>query len=291
MVDLGLRCAALMPARTERIFVNSKESNHGPGTKPLVRFQRLAEQVADDLRRRILLGEIEDGAALPIEAELRALYPVSKPTLREAMRVLEAEGLITVRRGSIGGSLVHLPAEANVAYTLGLVLASRAIEIDDVGAALRAVEPACAAACAERPDRKEKVVPVLLELYEKSMEVVDDLVAATTLSRQFHEALVDLCGIESLTVMAGALEALWSIHEADWAHRVVDTADIPREKRIQALEEHRELLTLIDKGDAEGARRAAAEHLSISQTYPAHPDAENLIDPEVVRDYFVRSHP
>lgn len=255
--------------------------------RPPVRFQRLAEQVADDLRRRILLGDLNDGSELPVEELLRSEYPVSKPTLRESMRILEAEGLVTVRRGSIGGAVVHRPAAANVAYTLGLVLASRGIEISDVGAALREVEPACAAACAERPDRHEMVIPPLELLCERAIDAVDDLVAVTTASRQFHEAIVDLCGNQSLTIMAGALEALWSTHESGWAHRMSDAADIPRAKRLEALDEHRELIELIAAGDSEGARRHATNHLLTSQTYPSHDDESNLIDPVAVRNSFV----
>ncbi len=256
------------------------------GHRP-VRFQRLAEQVADDLRRRILLGDLGDGAELPVEELLRAEYPVSKPTLREAMRVLEAEGLITVRRGSIGGAVVHRPAAANVAYTLGLVLASRGIEISDVGAALREVEPACAAACAERTDRHEVVLPALQGFHDRSIEVVGDLVAVTSASRQFHEAIVELSGNQSLTIMAGALEALWSTHESDWAHRMGDVAEIPREERLHALEDHHQLIERISAGESEAARRHAAKHLTTSQTYPEQDEASTLIDPEAIRNSFV----
>ena len=49
----------------------------------------------------------------------------SKPSLREAMRILEAEGLLRVRRGKLGGAVVRRPNAANVAYTVGLVLGSR----------------------------------------------------------------------------------------------------------------------------------------------------------------------
>lgn len=259
----------------------------GRGTRPRVRFQRLAEQVADDLRNRILLGDLGEGAELPVEERLRAEYPVSKPTLREAMRVLEAEGLVTIRRGSIGGAVIHRPAAANVAYTLGLVLVSRGIDIGDVGAALRELEPGCAAACANRADRHEAVLPALQESYDLSIRVVDDLVAVTSASRQFHEAIVKLCGNESLSIMVGALEALWSTHESDWAHRVGEAAEIPRAERLKALEEHRELIGLIAAGDSDGARKHAAWHLSTSQTYPEHQDESNRIDPEAVRRSFV----
>ncbi|CAN5790134.1 GntR family transcriptional regulator [soil metagenome] len=263
------------------------ERTSGTGGRPPVRFQRLAEQVADDLRSRILMGDLGEGAELPVEQLLRAEYPVSKPTLREAMRVLEAEGLVTVRRGSIGGAVVHRPAAANVAYTLGLVLASRGIDISDVGAALREVEPSCAAACALRPDRAEAVLPELQRLHDRSIEVVDDLVAATEASRDFHEAIVALCGNQSLTVMAGALEALWSTHESAWAHRSSTTTDIPVPERLDALNEHAELITLIAAGDSEGARRHAARHLTTSQTYPVDDEGPNRVDADAVRRSFV----
>lgn len=263
---------------------NDKDSG-ATSTRP-IRFQRLAEQVADDLRRRILLGDLTDGSELPVEDLLRAQYPVSKPTLREAMRVLEAEGLVTVRRGSIGGAVVHRPASSHVAYALGLVLASRNIDISDVGAALREVEPACAAACAERADRAETVVPALEALHDHSVAVVDDLVAVTTASRKFHESIVAHCGNESLAIMAGALEALWSTYESAWAHRVRDGDDVPREERLEALESHRELISLIAAGDTDAARAHAAQHLLTSQTYPQNGSAAR-IDPETVRSFFV----
>ena len=75
---------------------------------PDVRFRRLAEQVADELRRRILSGELADGSVLPTEDELLVEFPISKPSLREAIRILDAEGLLSVRRGKLGGSVVHL---------------------------------------------------------------------------------------------------------------------------------------------------------------------------------------
>jgi DNA-binding FadR family transcriptional regulator len=265
----------------------SNDRTNGTTARPQVRFQRLAEQVADDLRRRILLGDFADGAALPVEEALRAEYPVSKPTLREAMRVLEAEGLVTVRRGSIGGAVVHRPAASNVAYTLGLVLSARRVDIGDVGAALREVEPACAAACAERADRAEVVTPVLRDLHLQALEVVEDLVAVTELSRRFHEAIVERCGNQSLAILAGALESLWSTHESDWAHRVVRDEPIPVEQRLTALGDHERLIELIESGDADAARRFAAAHLHTSQTYP---DAEGpSIDPDAVRRSFVRT--
>jgi GntR family transcriptional repressor for pyruvate dehydrogenase complex len=99
-----------------------------------LRQPRLAEMVADVLRRRILAGQLADGSMLPKQEELIDEFGVSKPSMREALRILETEGLITVQRGNVGGAIVHAPQASNAAYMLGLVLQSRSVSLYDVGA-------------------------------------------------------------------------------------------------------------------------------------------------------------
>ncbi|MUM19221.1 FadR family transcriptional regulator [Mycobacterium sp. CBMA271] len=250
--------------------------------EPIVRFQRLAEQVADQLRGRILAGELADGSILPKEDELLVQYHVSKPSLREAMRILEAEGLLTVRRGKLGGAVVHRPRAANVAYTLGLVLGTQAVGLADVGTALLQVEPACAALCAQRSDRKSVVVPVLRRLHEEALESVEDLQKVTSASRRYHEALVQYCGNETMIILAGALEALWSSHEQNWSAQVTDHGAVPVEERRAVLEDHRQVIDAIDVGDAQRARDLAAAHLVNAQRYPGW---SGVVDPAMVRTW------
>lgn len=231
-------------------------------------FRRIAEQVADLLRARILSGEIPDGGVLPKEDVLQAEYGVSKPSLREAMRILDAEGLVTVRRGNAGGAIVHHPSPATVGYSLAMVLTSRDVGIGDVAAALREVEPACARLCARREDRLTAVVPELTRIHESSLDRLDDLVAVTTLSRRFHEALVERCGNETLLIVAGALEALWSSHERAWAEHHPEPAALPLEERRRALDVHGTMIELIAAGDANAVADLAADHLRSAQAYP-----------------------
>src|SRR3954462_11050493 len=89
------------------------------GERRRARLPRMAEVVADSLRAQILDGEID--VVAPLDVLVRA-YDVGPPAAREAMRILETEGLITVRRGNVGGADVHLPTNAHVAYPLSLVL-------------------------------------------------------------------------------------------------------------------------------------------------------------------------
>jgi DNA-binding FadR family transcriptional regulator len=79
---------------------------------------RIAEMIADSLRRRILAGELNDGDVLPKVDDLLLEFPVSKPSIREAMRILETEGLLSVRRGNVGGAVIHRPNAKVAAYML-----------------------------------------------------------------------------------------------------------------------------------------------------------------------------
>ena len=62
-----------------------------------LREPKMAERVATVLRRMMIRGEVPEGTVLPTESELIERFGVSRPTLREAFRVLESESLIQVR--------------------------------------------------------------------------------------------------------------------------------------------------------------------------------------------------
>src|SRR3954449_12843182 len=109
-----------------------------------VRVPKMAELVAQQLRRQIIRGELSEGEALPSEAALMAKFGVSRPTLREAFRVLESEGLISVRRGAHGGARVHTPNGDVAARYAGLVLEFRGATLEDVYDARAVMEPPCA---------------------------------------------------------------------------------------------------------------------------------------------------
>lgn len=261
------------------------EMPSGVPVRASLRWRRLAEMVADQIRDRILSGELTQGELLPKESELREQYPVNVQSLREAMRILEAEGLVKVRRGNRGGAAVHRPTPGNVAYSLSMVLAMSGTGIGEVGDALNEVEPLCAALCAERSDRANEVVPILRRLHEESLACIDDLAATTAKSREFHEAIVRLCGSQPLIVMVGALEALWSSHVTGWANKRADSRQIPWVERREALDVHGQILKCIEDGDSATARELTVNHLREVQTYPQDPNqVDTPLNPAIARD-------
>ncbi|MCC7267276.1 MAG: winged helix-turn-helix transcriptional regulator [Caulobacteraceae bacterium] len=82
-----------------------------------IRVPKAAELIAETLRRRIVLGELKAGDALPPEADMMVEFNVSRASLREAFRVLEAEALIEVKSGPISWSSTGRPWKATECFT------------------------------------------------------------------------------------------------------------------------------------------------------------------------------
>jgi DNA-binding FadR family transcriptional regulator len=245
----------------------SQTSDHA--AKIHLRQPRLAEMVADVLRQRIMSGEVADGEIIGKQEDLISEFSVSKPSIREALRILETEGLITVLRGNVGGAVVHRPQVANAAHMLGLVLQSKKVALRDVGSALKSIEPVCAALCAERPDRHTAVIPRLRAVHQAALDCMfTDELRFTELTRQFHEEIVASCGNQTMIELVGALETLWSAHEQEWAKRITSEGEFPdKAVRRNSVRIHERLIALIEAGKAEQTALAARKHLADSVFY------------------------
>jgi DNA-binding FadR family transcriptional regulator len=238
--------------------------------------------VASQIRELILLGELEDGARLPPLERLLEQFGVSAPTMREALRILEAEGLIAVQRGGIGGALIQRPSPREAAYTLALVLRSLGTERRDVALAVTMLEPLCAQLCARRPDRKANVARELREVSNAAREVLDDAVAFNEQMLEFHRAVVRLSGNDTLTLVTRALEDITLADLHDWVVEHAAHGDYPTEaERAAAIETHERIIELIDAGDEAGAARAMADHIAGRTVF----DDDRRVDPQAVRQH------
>ena len=233
-----------------------------------LRQPRIADLIASRLRTRIVNGDIADGNLLPKQDELLEEFEVSRPSLREALRILETEGLITVRRGNMGGAVVHAPKSEAAAFMMGLVLQAGRVPLSDLAEALGRLEPACAAACADRPDRAETTVPILRAAIDEAADNVDNAMAFTQMAHRFHDELVGQCGNETLRLTVGTLVTLWSTQESAWAEGAEARHVFPdRHLRLAALRAHRKLVDAIELGDANDAARISYAHMEASQIH------------------------
>jgi DNA-binding FadR family transcriptional regulator len=209
-------------------------------------------------------------------AELQVSFGV----LREALRLLENDGLLLVRRGNVGGAVVRAPKVDRAAQMISMLLQSRFTAAADVSYALARIEPICAGMCAARPDRAETVVPPLRTILDQQLQEIDDLDAYMLHARRFHETVVELCGNDTMTVVVGALETIWSAHEssvwssaagarrrspADAAAAGSDPPVASRRVRRDAIRDHESLLAAIETGSESRAQKIASTHLSVAR--------------------------
>jgi len=226
----------------------------------------IAEMVAEELRERIITGVLREGDLLPPQEELVREFQVSRPPLREALRILEAEGLVEVRRGNVGGAVVRAPSKSGTAYSLGLLLQYERVSLADLAGAIAEVEPVCARYAAQRADRANELVPRLKALIDRQSELVEHETDFTRAGRDFHDAVIDGCGNDTLRLVAGALAALWSSQEVDWADQVAASDKYPVLKlRSEVVKAHRRLVDAIEAGDATLAADLSRSHARASQ--------------------------
>src|SRR2546421_5064821 len=168
-----------------------------------MRLPKMAELIAGHLRRQIVRGELAVGESLPSESELMAQFNVSRPTLREAFRILESESLIVVRRGSHGGARVQLPNPDVAAGFMALILQYRGTTLRDLYDARTVVEPACVALVAK--NRTKDAISRLRAALDEE-RVAGDPASSFHAHVAFHSVLIELTGNQTLHMLMSLLK-------------------------------------------------------------------------------------
>jgi GntR family transcriptional repressor for pyruvate dehydrogenase complex len=235
--------------------------------------RRIAEDVAAELRRAILTAA--DEFQLPTQDQLVESFGVSYPSVREALRILETEGLVTVRRGNVGGAEVHRPDEASAAYHLGLALQGGRVTLVDLARGLQLLEPLCAAECARRDDRGETVVPALEANIAASEGLAD--ASFTHTARSFHDLLVAFTPNATVRYVVGSLTTLWTAQEEAWAEELAPRGEYPSDTQA-VVTAHRRLVAEIAAGRDAEAERVARAHLAATQAVFLERFGDGLVD-------------
>ncbi|WP_202125598.1 FadR/GntR family transcriptional regulator [Actinomadura physcomitrii] len=260
--------AGASPAKPDGEQTIAAGSGTGPaGSARLgqrVRVPKMAELVAAQLRRKIVRGELAGGEALPAETTLMEEFSVSRPTLREAFRVLESEALISIRRGARGGARVQVPRGEVAARYAGLVLEHRGTTLQDLYEARHLIEAPCAgllARCATDDD-----IARLNEAVRDAERLIDDPPAFIRAHMQFHALVVDLSGNETMRVLNGMVRHI--IDQANWSHVDLDAGSpenlVANRKGFRA---HVRLVELVSARQPEDAEELWRFHLQEAGKY------------------------
>lgn len=189
----------------------------GDAVSPPIRVPKAAELVASHIRAAIVRRELKENDTLPQEAELIRQFNVSRPTIREAMRILEAERRIVLNRGARGGAKITALDGAAVARATGFMLQAMNATIGDVYQARTLLEPEAAKlAAAKRP--LEAAEALVLEASKgeaaaREAKVNEDLERVRVATVSFHRVLLEQCGNTTLAVIGAALNGVVDHHK------------------------------------------------------------------------------
>lgn len=227
----------------------------------MVRVPKAGELVAAQLRRQIVTGELKAGDPLPSETALMERYGVSRPTMREAFRILESESIIVVLRGAHGGARVLAPNESVAARHMGLLLQYKGVPLADVYKARAEIEVAALRSWGGG----DASLDALATLVAEAADSLDDAAQFAKIDTRIHQAIVDLSGTQTLSVLAGMLLDIMDAHNTLFlsAH----SGGQERAADELAVRAYRRLLKLLGAGDVDGAIAHWRRHLRKVESY------------------------
>ncbi|WP_164478753.1 FadR/GntR family transcriptional regulator [Mycolicibacterium stellerae] len=234
---------------------------------------KLAAMLAQELRSKILGLGLEPGAPLPSEPELIEQSGLGRASVREAIRLLEAEGLVVIRRGSHGGIFVAQPNLSNLSANIAPVLTLSKAPLRDLTTYRKMVEPPAAGMAARLATEAEKADLLDLASHNPGAGYVNEVA--------FHERVAELTDNLLLRVLVRVPHDLLREHLKGEA---LDDAVV-----AEANNAHRAIAKAILAGDAERAERAMMKHL---EAFEERFDGAGRLDrPIVAQDQWLRNAP
>ncbi len=232
---------------------------------------KAAAVVANALRRRIITGEIAEGASLPSEGVLVEELNVSRPTYRAALRILESEQLITVRRGSRGGAWVNAPTASVLARRAGVYMQFHHVSLDEVQRARSVFEPTAVRLVAQRADPGE--ADLLAGMVDRERALVLDRDGFRAAALDFHRKLIELSG--NKTLMVFALMIYGVIEQYDAGHQ---SPNLSPNLSADRHAEHSKVVDFIRAGAADEAELFWAAHLETVREAVARERGSVVVD-------------
>jgi GntR family transcriptional regulator, transcriptional repressor for pyruvate dehydrogenase complex len=215
--------------------------------RSLKRSEVVARQIVEDVLRR----RLSPGGLLAPESVMLAQYGVGRATLREALRLLEAQGLVVLRPGPGGGTVLSSVDASDLGGTATLFFRLAGATYRDLVQAITLIQPWLAEMAATRPDHKVAAAE-LFEAIDVTDAVRDEPQGVFRTGPAFHAVMATLSDNPVLSTFTNSLEAIFT-------NQVLSTIDLtPRQAEF--LDAHRGIAKAISAGRRGEARRLAHAH-------------------------------
>jgi GntR family transcriptional repressor for pyruvate dehydrogenase complex len=220
------------------------------------RQSRVFQDVVGQIETAILQGKLKAGSKLPAERELKEMFRTSRGTLREALRVLEQKGLITIKTGVSGGTFVKALTTHPVSESLDLLIRYQRISLRDLAEFREGVEGIVASLAVERAQKEDiKHLKNLLKVAKRHLDEGapgwDEFIRV---DNQLHMALAH---IANNPIYKSILRTIY-----DHIHRYFDQF-LPREKELlkENYQDLCEIVEAVEDGEAAKAHLLVQNHV------------------------------
>jgi DNA-binding FadR family transcriptional regulator len=216
------------------------------------RGEKKSEVLARQILHDVLARRLRPGAMLTPEATMLQEYEVGRTTLREALRILEVQGILAIRPGPGGGPVIAEAGSRGYARTSSLFFQATGMRLLDVMEARLVLEPVMARLAAENRDERRSAV---LRQAVEQLEAAERLSAAgfAAATRAFHEAVNHLACLPVLALFGHALD--------DVVTERLSRSAYPASKRGDAAARLAAIGRAILRGNAAAAERLMREHM------------------------------
>jgi len=231
---------------------------------------RSSDVLAKELRRQILGGAFPPGSSLPSESEIVTQTALSRGSVREALRILESEGLVVTRPGRYGGSIAQRPDDDSLRRSISIFVQGRGISMIALLQTREAVEPPLAALAAR--NRTEAELQDIVHATERVETAFADTPRFLLENVDWHMSIVAASHNELLRGIIHSLSSM--IHKVS-AIESFDSDDV----RKKVLHAHRRILEAIAAKDEKAASRRMALHLAaVTAATTELPSAPMVLD-------------
>lgn len=218
--------------------------------RPIGRTLKRAEQVAREILNDVGLQQLGPGSPLPSEAVMLKTYDVSRGTLREALRILEVYGLITIKPGPSGGPRLLSVSPSDFARTATFYYQALGVTFSDVLDARVLLEPIAARLVAQSRSDDDVMMLSKTIARAKAAESTEELLGFV---REFHALIRSMVGNRLIALAGTSLEEVFEV-----SHVRSMTCD----ERARLVASHDEIADAIIDRDPEKAERLMAEHMA-----------------------------
>ena len=226
-----------------------------PDARP--RQPKTSEVIARQIANYIVDSGMEPGTMLPTEKDMVGAFGVGRSTLREALRLLETRGVLTIRSGPLGGPVVRRPQPSDLGESLTLILQFAGSSLRDVLEARQALEPMMAQLAVQRITPAQ--IDALQQTVDEILDNAEDHEIFRDANQRFHTLVAEAAGSVVLSVFAETLKSI-----ADGAVAGV-SYNANRRKAVAAA--HQRVIDALRARDGAAAAEAMLVHLDEAGRY------------------------